>query len=73
MVKEDKATWKSNYFLKLTSLLDEYSKLFIVNVDNVGSKQMQNIRADLRGIILKIQVIFHLINIPLQNVTNNFC
>ncbi|KAF6019713.1 RPLP0 [Bugula neritina] len=49
MVKEDKATWKSNYFLKLTSLLDEYSKLFIVNVDNVGSKQMQNIRADLRG------------------------
>lgn len=49
MVKEDKATWKSNYFLKLTSLLDEYSKVFIVNVDNVGSKQMQTIRAELRG------------------------
>lgn len=50
MVKEDKATWKSNYFLKLTSLLDQYSRIFIVNVDNVGSKQMQNIRADMRGV-----------------------
>jgi len=49
MVKEDKATWKSNYFLKLTSLLDEFPRIFIVNVDNVGSKQMQNIRAELRG------------------------
>lgn len=49
MVKEDKATWKSNYFLKLTNLLDEYTKLFIVNVDNVGSKQMQSIRAEMRG------------------------
>lgn len=48
MVKEDKATWKSNYFMKLTSLMDEYSKIFIVNVDNVGSKQMQTIRADMR-------------------------
>lgn len=49
MVKEDKATWKSNYFMKLVSLLDEYPKIFIVNVDNVGSKQMQNIRISLRG------------------------
>jgi large subunit ribosomal protein LP0 len=49
MVKEDKATWKSNYFLKLTGLLDEYQKIFLVNVDNVGSKQMQQIRGELRG------------------------
>lgn len=49
MVKEDKATWKSNYFVKLTNLLDEFPRIFIVNVDNVGSKQMQNIRAQLRG------------------------
>lgn len=48
MVKEDKATWKSNYFLRLVKLLDEYPKIFIVNVDNVGSKQMQTIRADMR-------------------------
>lgn len=49
MGKDDRATWKSNYFLKLISLLEEYQKVFIVNVDNVGSKQMQGIRASLRG------------------------
>ncbi|XP_076456842.1 large ribosomal subunit protein uL10-like [Babylonia areolata] len=49
MVKEDKATWKSNYFLKITQLFDEYPKCFIVNADNVGSKQMQQIRQGLRG------------------------
>jgi len=50
MVKEDKATWKSNYFLKIAQLLDEYPKCFIVNADNVGSKQMQQIRAALRDV-----------------------
>ncbi|XP_045180999.1 60S acidic ribosomal protein P0-like [Mercenaria mercenaria] len=49
MVKEDKATWKSNYFIKIAQLLDEYPKCFIVNADNVGSKQMQQIRAALRS------------------------
>lgn len=49
MVKEDKSTWKSNYFLKIAQLLDEYPKCFIVNADNVGSKQMQQIRGSLRG------------------------
>jgi len=49
MVREDKSTWKSNYFGKLTSLLDEYPKCFIVGADNVGSKQMQEIRIALRG------------------------
>jgi large subunit ribosomal protein LP0 len=49
MVKEDKGTWKSNYFLKLINLLNEYPKCFIVGVDNVGSKQMQQIRIALRG------------------------
>ncbi|KAJ8322267.1 hypothetical protein KUTeg_000738 [Tegillarca granosa] len=49
MVKEDKSTWKSNYFLKIAQMLDEYPKCFIVNADNVGSKQMQQIRASLRG------------------------
>jgi len=47
--KRDKATWKSSYFLKLLQLLDEYPKLFIVGVDNVGSKQMQEIRIAMRG------------------------
>jgi len=48
MGREDRATWKSNYFLKLIQLLDEYPKCFIVGVDNVGSKQMQQIRMSLR-------------------------
>lgn len=49
MVREDKATWKSNYFVKLIQLLDEYPKCFIVGADNVGSQQMQQIRISLRG------------------------
>jgi len=49
MVKEDKTTWKSNYFLKIAQLLEEYPKCFVVNADNVGSKQMQQIRQSLRG------------------------
>jgi len=49
MVKEDKATWKSNYFLRISQLFDDYPKCFLVGVDNVGSKQMQNIRISLRG------------------------
>jgi len=49
MVREDKSTWKSNYFLKIVQLLDEYPKCFLVNADNVGSKQMQQIRISLRG------------------------
>jgi len=49
MVREDKTAWKSSYFLKLTQLLDEFPKCFIVGVDNVGSKQMQQIRQSLRN------------------------
>jgi len=49
MVKEDKTTWKANYFVKLVKLIDEYPRCFIVGVDNVGSKQMQQIRIALRG------------------------
>jgi len=48
MGREDKASWKAGYFLKLVQLLDEYPKCFIVGVDNVGSKQMQQIRGSLR-------------------------
>lgn len=49
MGREDKATWKSNYFTRLVQYLDEYPKCFIVGADNVGSKQMQQIRIGLRG------------------------
>ncbi|XP_067647913.1 large ribosomal subunit protein uL10 [Eurosta solidaginis] len=49
MVRENKAAWKAQYFLKVVKLFDEYPKCFIVGADNVGSKQMQNIRTSLRG------------------------
>jgi len=49
MVREDKGQWKANYFVKLVQLLEEYPKCFIVGADNVGSKQMQEIRIALRG------------------------
>lgn len=50
MVRENKATWKANYFLKVVTYLDDYPKCFIVGADNVGSKQMQQIRISLRGL-----------------------
>ncbi|XP_017462992.1 PREDICTED: 60S acidic ribosomal protein P0-like [Rhagoletis zephyria] len=50
MVRENKAAWKAQYFLKVVELFDEYPKCFIVGADNVGSKQMQNIRTSLRGL-----------------------
>jgi len=51
MGREDspKATWKANYFSRLVQYLEEYPKCFIVGADNVGSKQMQQIRIGLRG------------------------
>merc|ERR1712083_475879 len=49
MVREDKASWKAGYFTKIVQLLDEYPKCFLVEADNVGSKQMQQIRIALRG------------------------
>lgn len=36
-------------YLHQQQYLDEYPKLFLVCVDNVGSKQMQQIRQSLRG------------------------
>jgi len=50
MGREDKATWKANYFTRLVQLMDEFPKCFIVGADNVGSKQMQQIRIGLRGV-----------------------
>ncbi|KAJ9298175.1 hypothetical protein DTO271G3_3780 [Paecilomyces variotii] len=44
-----KSATKAAYFDKLKSLLDEYKTIFIVNVDNVSSQQMHEIRLSLRG------------------------
>lgn len=40
---------KELYFQKLKDLLNKYPTIFIVNVDNVGSNQMHQIRVALRG------------------------
>lgn len=40
---------KTEYFEKLKELVTTYSKCFIVEVDNVGSKQLQSTRKALRG------------------------
>jgi len=42
-------TDKELYFIKLKELLAKYTSIFIVNVDNVGSNQMHQIRVALRG------------------------
>lgn len=44
-----KSDAKNAYFAKLESLLAEYSSIVIVNVDNVSSQQMHEIRLALRG------------------------
>jgi large subunit ribosomal protein LP0 len=40
---------KAEYFAKLEKLLKEYNTIFVVNVDNVGSNQMHQVRKELRG------------------------
>jgi large subunit ribosomal protein LP0 len=49
MVREDRSAWKANYFLRMERLMEEFSTCFLVSADNVGSKQMQQIRIALRG------------------------
>jgi len=44
-----KSANKAGYFDKLKGLLEEYSSIFIVQVDNVSSQQMHEIRHSLRG------------------------
>ncbi|KAL7754486.1 ribosomal protein P0 (A0) (L10E) [Sorochytrium milnesiophthora] len=46
MSKGDK---KAAYFAKLTQLLESHKSIFLINVDNVGSNQMHNVRIKLRG------------------------
>jgi len=49
MGREDRTAWKEAYFVRLLDYLEKYPKCFLVNVDNVGSKQMQEIRQAMRG------------------------
>jgi large subunit ribosomal protein LP0 len=49
MVREDRTAWKASYFQRIERLIEEFPTCFIVSADNVGSKQMQQIRIALRG------------------------
>lgn len=49
MTAGDVRSKKEAYFVKLYSLLEEYKTIFVVNVDNVGSNQMHQIRQKMRG------------------------
>jgi ribosomal protein L10 len=40
---------KAGYFDKLKGLLEDYRSIFIVEIDNVSSQQMHEIRHSLRG------------------------
>lgn len=40
---------KREYFARLQNLLENYTRIFLVSVDNVGSKQLQQVRIALRG------------------------
>jgi large subunit ribosomal protein LP0 len=40
---------KAEYFTRMKLFLDEYTKCFVVEVDNVGSRQLQDTRRALRG------------------------
>jgi large subunit ribosomal protein LP0 len=40
---------KSSYHEKMTRIISSYSKIFVVKVDNVGSKQMNETRKAMRG------------------------
>jgi len=49
MVKGDKREWKAKFFEKVKNAFDNHSKCFVVGADNVGSTQMHEIRAAIRG------------------------
>ncbi|KAI8058566.1 ribosomal protein L10-domain-containing protein [Syncephalis plumigaleata] len=49
MSSGDTRTKKENYFNKFEDLLKNHKSIFIVNVDNVGSNQMHQIRQTLRN------------------------
>lgn len=49
MVQQTRRERKEHYFKKFSKLLHQYDRCFVVCADNVRSKQMQQIRAALRG------------------------
>jgi large subunit ribosomal protein LP0 len=45
----DKKGWKQAYFAKMRGFMGTFSKILIVGIDNIGSKQMMFMRHKLRG------------------------
>jgi large subunit ribosomal protein LP0 len=60
---------KAEYFVKLEGMLDAYTRIFLVGVDNVGSNQIQQIRIALRG---KGEVLMGK-NTMIRKVFSNYC
>ena len=60
---------KKEYFERMKSLLTEFSKVFIVHIDNVGSKQIQETRISLRG---KAEILMGK-NTMMRKVIREFC
>jgi ribosomal protein L10 len=52
--KSEKRLKKEEYWRKLWALTDEYKKALLVDVDNVSSKQLNEIRLKLRPIGAKM-------------------
>lgn len=48
MPKEDGVACKSNNFLKIIQLLDDYLKCFIVEADNAGSTDIADVHVSVR-------------------------
>ena len=60
---------KKEYFERMKSLLTEFNKVFIVHIDNVGSKQIQETRIALRG---KAEILMGK-NTMMRKVIREFC
>ncbi|CAG0902685.1 unnamed protein product [Cyprideis torosa] len=56
MGREDRATWKANYFMKLIQLLDEYPKIVPHVRGNVGFVFTQEALNDIRDLLLANKV-----------------
>ena len=62
---------KQDYFARLTGLFRDYTRVFVVDADNVGSFQMQQVRIALREGPATGQVIFGK-NTMMRKVLSNF-
>lgn len=54
MKKSEKRIKKEDYWRKLWALTDEYKKAVLVDVDNVSSQQLNQIRRKLRPLKAKM-------------------